>query len=702
MLARTCLPLATAVVVTLTGWTSTPAGATGKLDTTRDISRIYYDGITDDLLTGGLGSTGLANPVAPTFADPLNPTAAELRRLAIYNNYRALVPEAPGGGYGLLFGPSINANGEPSGDEGLIPGTEYTGFGRDRVVYMVQIPDSFDPDLACIVTAPSSGSRGIYGAIGTSGEWGLKRGCAVAYTDKGTGVGAHNLQNNTVYLVDGTRADADEAGRASHFTARISDERRDRFNEATPYRFAFKHAHSRRNPEAKWGLYVLRSIEFALKVLNDHYADDENGRHGNRSSARFTPHNTLVIASSISNGGGASLLAAERDRRGLIDGVAVSEPNVNPRKGRFVIAHEGRRVVANHSKSLYDYTTYLHLYQGCASAAPDNVTAPFNFAPVADACTSLYELGLLNATDPIDQAKEAQMRINDYGFIQEQNRLQPSHWWANIPQAVSVTYANAYSRSRVTGNLCGYSFAATDTNGFPVPVLDLVERPLFATSNGIPPGGGINLVNNASVGGAIENSISVSSSTMRADYNIDGSLCLRQLIAPAKRNGPHTGKRFPREHRIVRHSIRRVQATGRLRGLPAVIVTGRADAILPVNHTSRPYYALSQIRDGKRTNLRYYEIKNAHHLDAFNDFPGFAEHYIPLHHYLFEALDLMYEHLVNGRQLPPSQIVRTVPRGLDSSGVANPIEQTNVPGFSANPPDADLIRFDGNTLFIPD
>ena len=34
--------------------------------------------------------------------------------------------------------------------------------------------------------ATSSGSRGVYGAIST-GEWGLKKGCAVAYTDKGAG-----------------------------------------------------------------------------------------------------------------------------------------------------------------------------------------------------------------------------------------------------------------------------------------------------------------------------------------------------------------------------------------------------------------------------------------------------------------------------------------------------------------------------------
>ncbi|WP_227515425.1 D-(-)-3-hydroxybutyrate oligomer hydrolase [Marinobacter salinus] len=55
-----------------------------------EIEQTGYDGITDDLLTAGLGASGLAG-AAPSFDDPVNPTSAELRRLAIYNNYRALV-----------------------------------------------------------------------------------------------------------------------------------------------------------------------------------------------------------------------------------------------------------------------------------------------------------------------------------------------------------------------------------------------------------------------------------------------------------------------------------------------------------------------------------------------------------------------------------------------------------------------------------
>ena len=60
------------------------------------------------------------------------------------------------------------------------------GSARQNVTLMAQVPASFDPQNPCIITATSSGSRGVYGAIST-GEWGLKRGCAVAYTDKGTG-----------------------------------------------------------------------------------------------------------------------------------------------------------------------------------------------------------------------------------------------------------------------------------------------------------------------------------------------------------------------------------------------------------------------------------------------------------------------------------------------------------------------------------
>jgi len=165
-----------------------------------DISATYYGATSpaspanpavQDLLTAGLGKTGLQSAVAPGFVNPVAPTARELRQRAIHTNYRALLDPLPTGGFGTLYGPNVDKAGNVTASEGLIPGWEYLayaddGSGRQNVTLMVQVPDSFSPDAACIVSATSSGSRGIYGAIGTSGDWGLKHGCAVAY---GQGLG---------------------------------------------------------------------------------------------------------------------------------------------------------------------------------------------------------------------------------------------------------------------------------------------------------------------------------------------------------------------------------------------------------------------------------------------------------------------------------------------------------------------------------
>jgi hydroxybutyrate-dimer hydrolase len=653
-----------------------------------EISRIVYDGVSDDLLTGGLGKDGLAFAApAPGFADPENPSPAELRRLAIYNNYRALVDTTEGGGYGVLYGPNVTAEAVATSGQGLVAGVEHIAYagnasGKVNATMMVQVPESFDPASPCIVTAPSSGSRGVYGAIGTAGEWGLKNGCAVAYTDKGTGTGAHNLQSDTVNLITGQRADAAEAGKDSTFTARLSAEQQDRFNAETPDRFAFKQAHSRRSPEKDWGLDVLRSVEFAFFVL----AQEHPG-------ASIVPDNTIVIASSVSNGGGASIRAAEQDAKGLIDGVAVSEPNVNPTPGApFSIVQGDGPPLAEHSRNLYDYTTLLNVYQGCANVA----LPPFallNFAASPTRCTALHAKGLLSAATLEDQAVEAQGIINDYGILPEQNIVQPSHWFLFVPQAISVTYANAYGRISVAENLCAYSFAATDPDGIPVPLSAEAEAVLFSTSNGIPPSGGVSLVNNASAEGPKEDRGST------PDQNLDGALCLRGLstaIDPVT-GAPLAGQAAGFAERIAK-GIAGILASGNLNGTPSLIVTGRSDAILPPNHTSRAYVGLNQLAEGAGSGLRYLEVLNAQHLDVLNAFAGFNELFIPLHHYFIQALDLMLDHLRNGTPLPASQVVRTTPRGPG----APPIAPANLPPIAAVPDPGSAITFAAGTLHIPE
>jgi len=654
-----------------------------------DVVRTHYDGVTNDLLTAGLGKTGLGSPVPPGFVDALNPTAEELRRSAIYNNYRALIDPTPGGGYGTLYGPNIAADGTVTTSEGKIAGTEYIAYekhsgGRARVTIMVQVPDSFDPSNACIITAPSSGSRGVYGAIATAGEWGLKRGCAVAYSDKGTGTGAHNLQNNTVNRMRGERADAAAARDDANFIADISASQRAAFNTATPNRFAFKHAHSQLNPEKDWGQNVLRSIEFAFDMLNDQFR---------RRGMQFGKHNTIVIASSVSNGGGASVRAVEQDNKGLIDGVAVGEPNVNPKfRANFSIVQGSQPPFFAHSRPLFDYTTLVNVFQGCASLAPANAAAGLNLAGSAPRCADLHAAGLLTATTLAAQATEAQKVINDFGILPEQNLVQPGYWFANVPQSISVTYANAYGRFSVLDNVCAYSMAAA-LAGVPAPLAATNEAQIFGTSNGIPPTSGLSLINNAAPGGPREDRLST------PNQNLDGAFCLRSLATgkDAVTQVRLTGARKAQGDRIA-NGIEDILATGRLRRVPAVFVTGRADGILPPNFTSRAYFGLNNVVEGSTSSLRYYEVTNAHHLDSFNQFAGYNDKYIPLHRYFNQAMDLMYAHLRQGRPLPPSQVVHTTPRGPG----APPITAANVPPIAESPPASARITFSAGQVRIPE
>lgn len=668
------------------------AASAGEQADEMNVIHTYYDGVSNDLLTAGLGKTGLGSATVPGFADPLHPTAEELRRSAIYNNYRALIDPTPGGGYGTLYGPNVKPDGTVTANEGLIPGDEYIAYEQDghgQVTMMVQVPGSFDPMNSCIVAAPSSGSRGVYGAIATAGEWGLKHGCAVAYTDKGTGTGAHDLQNNTVNLTRGERADAATAGDSANFIASISESQRAAFNAATPNRFAFKHAHSQTNPEKDWGRNVLRSIEFALDLLNEKF----RGR-----GMKISKRNTIVIASSVSNGGGASVRAVEQDDDHLIDGLAVAEPNVNPRyTSSFSIVQGTGAPLFAHSQPLMSYITLVNVFQGCADLAPANAGAGLNLAGSQARCADLHTKGLLASTTLADQATEAQKIINDFGILPEQNLVQPGYWFANVSQSISVTYANAYGRFSVLDNLCAYSLAANGgvPAGAPVPLAATGEAIIFGTSNGVPPTSGVVLINNAAPGGPKEDRGST------PNQNLDGALCLRSLATgkDAVKGTPLTGLQQAQANRID-EGIEEIFATGKLSRIPAIFVQGRNDGILPPNFTSRAYFGLNNIIEGSTSSLHYYEITNAHHLDSFNQFPGYDANYIPLHRYFLQAMDLMYDHLRHGRSLPPSQVVHTIPRGTGTP-LPPPIALANVPAIADAPSPSNQITFTAGQVKIP-
>ena len=646
------------------------------------VSSIAYDGVADDLLTAGLGKTKLGG-TAPAVANALQPTAAELRRLAIYNNYRAVLDITAAGGYGTLYGPNVDINGQATTSEGLVAGTEHItysddGTGLQNVTMMVQIPTSFNPASPCIITGTSSGSRGVYGAIGSSGEWGLKHGCAVAYTDKGTGNGIDDLQNNTVSLQNGIRSDAAAAGKDSLFTAVLTDAERAAFNIATPNRFALKHAHSQQNPEKDWGKWTLQSIEFAYFVLNERYG--ALARDGVRHLQSLNPQNTIVIASSISNGAGAALAAAEQDTKGLISGVAVAEPHVQMAPDSKLSITRGSTTLVGTGRPLYDYFTLANLLQPCAALASP-ATNVFNTikVPIATArCAALATSGVITGNTTSDQAANALSRLVTAGWQPESNELHAAMYAFATP-AIAMTYSNTLGRFSVKDNLCGFSFSGAATA---IPTS-------FGTGNGIPPTVGIAIFNNNSVGGPVADAVSFSPSTAAQDYNIDGALCQRELAAGASANA-----------RRVQAGIAEATRNGNLRGKPALIVAGRSDTLIPVAFASRPYFGVNQMVEGSTSQLSYIEITNGQHFDAFLGFPGFNARYVPVHRYFIQALDLMYANLKTGTALPASQVVRTTPRGFNGATV-NPISISNVPPIQIAPAAADRITFANNVVTIP-
>lgn len=649
-----------------------------------------YDGVSDDLLTAGLGKTGLAGP-APAIANPAAPTASELRRLAIWSNYRALVDITLNGGYGRFWGPNVDLYGNDTLGEGKIAGTEYLayaddGTGRQNVSLLVQLPTSFDPANPCIVTATSSGSRGVYGAISAAGEWGLKRGCAVAYTDKGTGNGADELMTGFVTLIDGRPADAAATGRTSIFTANVPASALATYNQKFPNRYAFKHAHSQQNPEEDWGKDTLEAVQFAYWVLNQQFAPlVDASNHG----VRYAPRDIITIAASVSNGGGAALAAAEQDTGRWITAVVVGEPQINVRMPGDAQVKEGDQRIKEAGKPLADYMTLANLLQPCAALADAAAGAPYLTAlPVATTtairrarCASLAAAGYVHGGDTQAQANDALARLHEAGYESDSDVLHAPMWDSQAVPAVAVTYANAYARSSVVDNLCGFSFGTTNPLKGAAGVAPAVSPMLtvFGLGNGVPPTNGINLVYNVTPPGGADHRLAT------PDASFAGAACMRALWTD-------------RDSR-VRRSVHAILVNANLHGKPAIIVQGRSDALVPINHASRAYLAANSEREGSRSQLSLYEVTNGQHFDAFLGVPGFDTRFVPVHYYNIQALNLMWSHLKNGTPLPPSQVMRTIPRG-GNPGAAPPLGVANLPAIVANP-GSNAIRVSDGVVNVP-
>jgi len=181
------------------------------------------------------------------------------------------------------------------------------------------------------------------------------------------------------------------------------------------------------------------------------------------------------------------------------------------------------------------------------------------------------------------------------------------------------------------------------------------------------------------------------------DQALDGFLCLRSLVTgvdPA--SGAALAANMAALSTRVRSGMGEVQASGNLHGKPAIIVAGRSDTLIPVNHGSRAYLGLNASVEGASSKLRYIEVSNANHFDSFAS--SLPQSIVPLHVYLLRALDAVYASLRSSTTaLPPSQVVRTQVR----SSADVPITVLNVPAISPAP-GTNAISVNGAKVDVPD
>lgn len=497
------------------------------------------------------------------------------------------------------------------------------------------------------------------------------------------------------------------AGTLNFFAANISDAARTAYNALFPNRLALKQVHSQQNPEKDWGNDTLAAGRYALYVLNDRYGTADN-------KVPFTPENTIVIAGSASNGGAASVGAAEKDSGGLIDGVVASEPVTEMPTASGYGIQFGGVAVTGYGKTLADYTTYGNIYQPCAAlAAPAAMTetSVFNYiqllgmtARATARCDGLAAKGLVSGADTAARSLDALNKLRAFGWTPDNDQMHNAHYALGNGPILSAMYPVSYGRFAVEANVCHTSFAAVNATGDPVAVTSAALAQSFATANGTGNGAPAAVVYNDSVGGAKAWQFAKSPSTGVADFGLDNALCQRALVTGTDpvSGAALTATTTPTKAQsdAVRAGIAEVVLNGNLRGKPTIIVSGRSDALIPVNNNARAYAAYNKVVEGAASKLRYIEVVNGQHFDAFLPFSGFDTRYVPLHPYFNQAMDAMYAHLKSGAALPASQVVRTTPRG-GVPGAAPAITAAHVPPFVAAPAAANQIGFAGTSLSVP-
>ncbi|HEX5305135.1 MAG TPA: 3-hydroxybutyrate oligomer hydrolase family protein, partial [Dyella sp.] len=325
--------------------------------------------------------------------------------------------------------------------------------------------------------------------------------------------------------------------------------------------------------------------------------------------------NTKIIATGLSNGGGAVLQAAGLDDDHLFAGVVALEPNV---------------YVPGHGRPMYDYATEAAIWLPCALTTPRFASTPFARAPdgnmppaYAQRCSTLHTQGRLSGDTLGAQGEAAYEQLRAHGWTDQAMATAASTTAFDLWRVIVAGYASSYLRRDAAHMPCGFHYATVDKDNQPAPADPATRAAWWADGSGIPPGNGIALL------GGMDRS---------GDPTLAGLDCLRQLW---------TGD--DADAQALRASVAQTATKLPRAELPLWVLHGAGDGLLPTAFTSEPY--VTWLRSEGRSPL-YWRVPHAQHFDAFLAVPAFGAAHVPLMPYGYAALDRLWSHLFAGAPWP--------------------------------------------------
>ena len=487
----------------------------------------------------------------------------------------------------------------------------------------VQIPDSFNAAAPCVVLGPSSGSRGVYGAIGIGGRVGpeaqLRR-------------RAHRCrQGHRPLRPDGRHAStrstaraprAAAAGTLAHFAADVTDAARAAYNALFPNRLALKQAHSQLNPEKDWGSDTLAAARYALYALNDRYGTRGNptpfnaGQHARHRAARCPTAAPRCCA------------RPNRTAKGLIDGVVAGEPVAEMPTtvgyGIQVGGLAGRRLRQDAGRLRRPTATSTSPAPRWRAGGPWPRSSFFNYiglarhdGPRRGALHRPAAKGLVTGADIAAQSLDALEQAARVRLDDDNDQMHNAHYALGNGPILSAMYPMSVrpllgARQRLQHELRRRSTPRARW----WPSRRAAKAQSFALANGTANGTPASVVYNDSVGGAqvlevrhlaLDRRGRTSASTTRC-ASVRWSPASTETGAALTATRRSTGRRAAQSD-AVRAGIAEVMLNGNLRGKPTIIVAGRSDALVPVNNNARAYTAYNRVGRGRRpARLRYIEV----------------------------------------------------------------------------------------------